>query len=143
MNLYEASQEPFNAKALKRRREEAEKQAAKVAEETGSKKERVRFTNVDFKALVISEGLWTKSAVLAYVQEKGSAEMQRWVGARCQERERARHPRPARAPLDTRFGGHGPRGPHGVSPGRFCFRWPASPPWASEASPGAPRIGTP
>ena len=90
LNLYEASQEVWNAGAIKRRREKAEQQAAAAALEPGAKKERVKFTVLDFKALVLSEGLWTRSAVLAYVQQKGSAEMQRWVGSRRKGRERPR-----------------------------------------------------
>ena len=90
-NLYAASQETWNSGAVKKRREEAERRAAAAALQPGAKKERVKFTVLDFKALVLSEGLWTRSAVLAHVQQKGSAEMQRWVGSRRKERERP-HP---------------------------------------------------
>ena len=90
LNLYEASQEAWNAGAIKRRREKAEQQAAAAALGPGAKKERVKFTVLDFKALVLGQGLWARSAVLAYVQQKGSAEMQRWVGSRRKERERPR-----------------------------------------------------
>ena len=90
LDLYAASQEPWNAGAVKRRRETAEQKAAAGALEPGAKKERVKFTVMDFKALVLSEGFRTRNAVMTYVQQKGSAEMQRWVGSRRKERERPR-----------------------------------------------------
>ena len=77
VNLFEASQEPFNAKALKARREKTVLQPAPAGSSKRVKTE--PFTKLDFTALVIAEGLETKNAVMAYVQEKGSAAMQSFV----------------------------------------------------------------
>ena len=77
VNLFEASQEPFNAHALKARREKAAMDPGPAAASKRAKTE--RFTKLDFTALVIAEGLGTKNAVMAFVQEKGSTAMQSFV----------------------------------------------------------------
>ena len=71
LNLYEESQEPFNAAASKRRREAAAARAG--GEGAGKKAKAERFSSVDFKALVLAEGLMTANAVMEYAQQKGSA----------------------------------------------------------------------
>jgi hypothetical protein len=74
LNLFEESQEPFNATAMKRRREVAAMRAAGDAVRAGGKIAKTeRFTVVDFKALVAEEGLATPNAVMEYAQMKGSA----------------------------------------------------------------------
>lgn len=74
LDLYAESQEPFMAKAWKRRREENDKKAA-----TGEKKTRATFTKLDLTALVLDQGLQTKAAVMEYSQDNGSAAMQVFV----------------------------------------------------------------
>ena len=73
VDLYEEAQRPFNAEAMRKRREMEEHDQneadAKVA----------RFTKLDFTCLVMSKELSTKNAVMEYVQEKGSAGMQAFV----------------------------------------------------------------
>jgi hypothetical protein len=78
LNLFEEAQEPWNAQALKRRREQGAVQAAAEAA-AGKKTKGERFTSVDFKALVLAEHLTTPSAVMEYVQLKGSAAMLAFV----------------------------------------------------------------
>lgn len=80
LNLFEESQQPFNAKALKRRREEKAMEPVVLAGQVtkGPKKVEV-FRKLDFTALVIAERLDTESQVMAYVQTKGSASMQAFV----------------------------------------------------------------
>ena len=73
LDLFAESQEPFNAKALKRRREEA-------MMSTGAKQGRgPEFSKLDFTALVLAESLKTPAQVMAYVQEKGSFAMQGFI----------------------------------------------------------------
>ena len=87
LNLYEASQEPWNAKAVKRRREEAalgpkvdcEAISKGRSEVKKGKADKDRFGKLDFMALVVAEGLHTPEAVMSYVQEKGSVTMQSFV----------------------------------------------------------------
>jgi len=101
LNLYEESQEPWNAGALKRRREKAAVQAAGSAarEEAAGRaagsgvraKKKVageRFANVDFKALVLSESLTTPNAVMEYAQLKGSMAMINFV---CRHQRQLKH----------------------------------------------------
>lgn len=72
-NLHTASQEPWNAKALKRRREKAEVMEAGAAA-LGSKKPKIAaFNRLDFLALVLEQDLLTPTAVLAHVKQSGSA----------------------------------------------------------------------
>ncbi len=54
--------------------QEAEKQAS-----VDSEVKRPRFSKLDLTALILSKGLRTKAAILAYVQEHGSHEMQAFV----------------------------------------------------------------
>jgi len=72
LDLYEESQQPFQAKAWKRRREMQELAAA--SGEGPIKKS--RFTKLDFTAVAIDRGLTTPAAVLEYFQDRGSAAMQ-------------------------------------------------------------------
>ena len=60
LNLHEESQEPFNAAALRARREKRERDAYKKAGEAPAKRSKEtpsRITKLDFCALVLSEGL--------------------------------------------------------------------------------------
>ena len=77
INIFEASQEPFNALALKARREKAamDPPPAAVAKRATTEK----FTKLDFTALVLAQGLRTKNEVMAYVQQNGSSAMQSFV----------------------------------------------------------------
>ena len=79
LNLYEESQQPFNAVALKRHREVAAARAAGEAAAAGKKLKGEKFSNLDFKTLALAEGLTTPNAVMEYVQQKGSAVMQAFV----------------------------------------------------------------
>ena len=79
MNIFEESQEPWQANTWRKRREAA--LSAPVDPEQPSGKKR-RFNKMDFTALVIDQGLWTRDSVMSYVESKGSAEMQTWVNAR-------------------------------------------------------------
>ncbi len=81
LNLFEEAQEPFNARALKQRREVK----ASVASAGDAKKAKLSFTKLDLNALIIAEGLRSAAAVVAHVKSKGSTEMQLFV-ARCQRR---------------------------------------------------------
>ena len=83
LNLYEESQEPFNAKALKRRREAVE--ARGNGDDKPDEGAKVKFTKLDFHALVIAENLETPAAVMAYVQDKASLAAQAYI-ARSQRR---------------------------------------------------------
>ena len=71
VNLYQEAQEPWNAHALRKRREVAEMSSAGQAAQ--NKKAKVgKFTLLDFTALVIDQNLTTPNAVLSYVQQHGS-----------------------------------------------------------------------
>ena len=72
LSLYEESQEPFNASALRKRREKTEAAAVGEAEATGKKPKVAKFNQLDFTALVLDKGLPTPNAVLAYAQDFGS-----------------------------------------------------------------------
>ena len=79
MNMFEEAQEPFNAKALKQRRE-AKALAPPAAAEPPKKKAKAEtFTKLDFTALVLSEKLTSANKVMVYVQKKGSVIMQAFV----------------------------------------------------------------
>lgn len=73
VDLYALSQEPFVAEAWKLRRERRECESLAAEEKVPS------FSKLDLTALVLSKGLKTKSALLAYVQEHGSAAMQLFI----------------------------------------------------------------
>lgn len=74
VDLYELAQRPFQAMCWKRRREEkeTESQLAEVPKQ-------MRFTKLDFTAIVLAKGLRTKSDVLEYAQNHGSEAMQQFV----------------------------------------------------------------
>ena len=76
MNVFEESQEPWNARLFKRRREEREAQGK---EEPKKKEKKEKFGRLDFNALVVAEGLTTPSAAMRHVQDKGSVAMQAFV----------------------------------------------------------------
>jgi len=73
LDLYQEAQEPFNALALKRRREQSELLAAGAVAKGKAKAKTEKFTRVDFTALVIAGDLWTPNSVMAHVKTKGSA----------------------------------------------------------------------
>ena len=79
LNLYEESQESWNANAFKRNREAAAARAAGEATKSGKKQKVEKFNTLDFKALVLSAGLTMPNAVMEYVQQKGSAAAQAFV----------------------------------------------------------------
>eukprot|EP00973_Karenia_brevis_P078686 10922065-Karenia_brevis.AAC.1 len=86
LNLYEASQEAWNAAVLKRRRETAAMKPLEgktAGRKNGTTKE--RFSKMDFTNMVIAEDLKTPADVMAYVQDKGSSLMQSWV---CKQQRR-------------------------------------------------------
>jgi len=71
VNLYQEAQEPWNAHALRKRRESAE--MARAGQEAQGKKAKLgKFNLLDFTALVIDQNLTTPNAVLSYVQQHGS-----------------------------------------------------------------------
>ena len=72
LNLYEMSQQPFQASAWKADRER--RASEPLHEKTGKNTE--RFTKLDFNALILAERLLTPSAVIEHVMEKGSLVMQ-------------------------------------------------------------------
>ena len=78
LNLYEESQEPFQASAWKRKRE----LRVSAPIDNKHKVKRERFNKLDFTAVVIAQRLLTVSQVLSYAQEKGSDEMKCWVANR-------------------------------------------------------------
>ena len=71
-NAFEESQEPFNARSWRAKREKRDMNAAAEGEPTV-------FTKLDFTALVLSEGLDTRAKVLAYVQDRGNDSMRLFV----------------------------------------------------------------
>ena len=72
VNLFEEAQEPFNAGAWVKRRQQAEVLAS--ASDPGNKKKAKveKFTPLDFTAMVLRKNLLTPNAALAHVQEYGS-----------------------------------------------------------------------
>ena len=72
VDLYEEAQQPYSASLWIKRRQKAEAAAAGEAAVSGKKTKAVKFTPLDFTALVLDKGLRTPNAVLAYVQEHGS-----------------------------------------------------------------------
>ena len=82
LNLYEASQEPWNASAMKRHRENAamdtkDKRTDKRSRGAHAGKE--YFSKLDFMSLVFAENLLDPPSVMVYVQQKGSAVIQAFV----------------------------------------------------------------
>ena len=74
LDLFEASQKPWNAKMWKRRAEEAEKRRS-----AGTEKTKARFTKLDLTATILERSLKTKTEILEYAQEKGTELMQHFV----------------------------------------------------------------
>ena len=72
LDLFACSQEPFQADMWRRRREECDKEAAKL-------ESKVTFTKLDLTSLIISKHLYTKDSLIAYVQDFGTAVMQSYV----------------------------------------------------------------
>ena len=68
-DLFEESQEAFEAPAWRGRREKRDREAAKKGESAPP------FSKMDFMALVLSKNIRSKTAFLAYVQEHGTASM--------------------------------------------------------------------
>ena len=80
--MHGESQEPFNAAALRARREKRERSASAQgsgAEATYAKKQAGRFTNLDFCALAIDQSLESPAQVMEYAQVKGGAVLQSFV----------------------------------------------------------------
>ena len=75
LNLFEEAQEPFNAKALKKRRE----MLSLAPAPEGKQPKVARFNKMDLTSLILAEGLRSPAEVMAHVQEKGSLEMQAFV----------------------------------------------------------------
>ena len=71
LNLYEESQEPFNASAWKRRREQKEMHA-----DEGTK---TKFRKLDLTSIVLANDLKTPMEVMEYAKNKGSTAMQAFV----------------------------------------------------------------
>ena len=76
LNLYDESQEPWQAAAWNRKRETA------ISEPFAKKTKKDGFNKLDFSALVLQHRLLTPSAVLEHMQEKGSKAMQLWIHSR-------------------------------------------------------------
>lgn len=73
VDLFEESQEPFNAEALRKRREKTDKDAWAKGESPGP------FDKLAFRALVMSKHLHTKAAFFSYVQKYGTVSMQKFA----------------------------------------------------------------
>ena len=69
LDLYELSQQPYNAELWRKRREASEKMA-------GAKKAKTSFNKLDLTSLIISKHLYSKDRLLAYVQNHGTSAMQ-------------------------------------------------------------------
>eukprot|EP00435_Cladocopium_sp_Y103_P053431 s1435_g17.t1 len=74
LDLFAESQRPWNAAIWKRRHEEAER--------TLAPQKKQRFNKLDLTALIISQGLTTQAAVMEYVQDHGTEQMQLFVHQR-------------------------------------------------------------
>ena len=74
LDLFAESQQPWNAAVWKRRHEEAQKQAS-----GGTAKKVRRVCKLDLTSLMLANQLTTKAAVLQYVQDHGTEEMQMFV----------------------------------------------------------------
>lgn len=81
MSLYDECQEPFMALVQKRRREAREMRPSADELQAGLERQKKapRFSKLDFTALVIAEQLRTPGQVMAYSQQKGSAQVQAFV----------------------------------------------------------------
>ena len=74
MNLFEESQQPFQASMWKRRREALD--ASECADPSIKKK---RFGKLDLTAVILDKGLRTKAEVMEYAQEHGTEQLQVFV----------------------------------------------------------------
>ena len=72
LDLYEDSQQPYNAVVWRHRREKRDSKASQDDVPAA-------FTKLDFMSLVLSKNLLSRATVLAYVQEHGSVAMQNFV----------------------------------------------------------------
>lgn len=79
LNLYEKSQEPWNADIIKRRREINAMRPAEPTDSGKKAKAGERFGKPDLTALVVAERLQTPAQVMAYAQNNGSAQMHSWL----------------------------------------------------------------
>ena len=79
LNLYEKSQEPWNANAIKRRRETNAMRPEHPTDSGKKAKVGERFGKPDLTALVVAERLQTPAQVMAYAQDHGSAQMHSWL----------------------------------------------------------------
>ena len=77
LDLYAESQEPWNAHALRARREASER--AHEAGRPAKRRKGTAFGKLDFTALVVAEQLGTPSAVMEYVQTHGPKGMHNFV----------------------------------------------------------------
>ena len=71
-DAFKESQEPYNAKAWRTKREKRDMEAAADGQPAS-------FTKLDFTTLVLSEGLQSRAAVLRYVQRCGTDAMRAFV----------------------------------------------------------------
>jgi len=69
VDLFELSQEPYQADTWRKRRETADKEAQK-------KNAKTSFNQLDLKSLIVSKHLYTKDGLMAYAQDYGSKAMQ-------------------------------------------------------------------
>jgi len=72
VDLFELSQEPWQATGWRKRREQNDKEAAK-------KKAKTVFEKLDLTSICVSKHLWSKDALMAYAQDHGTPVMQKWV----------------------------------------------------------------
>jgi hypothetical protein len=72
LDLFAESQEPFCATAWKRRREEKDNEAVTAGRP-------IKFSKPDLTAIILCETLSTKTAILEYSQNHGTAAMQSFV----------------------------------------------------------------
>ncbi|CAK0878955.1 unnamed protein product [Prorocentrum cordatum] len=75
IDLFEMSQEPYMAGAWVKRREATDKAAGAMGTKT-------TFDLVDLTSTIIAKHLWTKGSLMAYVQDRGTKAMQRFVRSR-------------------------------------------------------------
>ncbi|CAK0909407.1 unnamed protein product [Prorocentrum cordatum] len=75
IDLFEMSQEPYMAGVRVKRREATDKAAGAMGTKT-------TFDLVDLTSTIIAKHLWTKGSLMAYVQDRGTKAMQRFVRSR-------------------------------------------------------------
>ena len=74
LDLFEMSQQPYNAEIWRKRREQKEKAAAGQ-----DKKAKTTFTKLDMYAVIGSKHLYSKDQLMAYGQDYGTAGMQLYI----------------------------------------------------------------